>query len=223
MPSNHVKDLTGQRFGRFTVIGFAETRSGRAYWLCRCDCGNEKTVRGAHLMSGDTISCGCYRDEVKEKLYHRFDGVPRSTLKTERLHRIWSGMKSRCNNPKFHKYKRYGARGITVCPEWDEYAPFKKWALANGYSDDLVIDRIDNDGNYEPSNCRWVTNKQNCNNRGTCHYLTVHGATHTLSEWSDITGIASRVLWARTKYGIDEDRILLKGDLRSGRKCNRKG
>lgn len=146
--SNHVKDLTGKKFGRLTVVEFAESKNGRTYWLCECDCGNKKIVRGAHLKNGDTVSCGCYREEKREEFYHRFDGVPRSTLKSERLHRIWSGMKTRCNNPNVKKYERYGARGISVCDEWSEYAPFKTWALEHGYADNLTIDRIDNNGNY---------------------------------------------------------------------------
>ena len=143
--------------------------------------------------------------------------------KSERLYRVWKNLRNRCNNPRAVKYHRYGGRGIHICKEWDNYITFREWAIENGYGPSLQIDRINNDGDYEPSNCRFVTNKQNANNRDACHYLTVHGVTHTLSEWSDITGIASRVLWARTKYGIDEDRILLKGDLRSGRKRNCKG
>lgn len=221
MGRGQVDDLTGRRFGRLTVLSRAENRNGATYWNCLCDCGNKKTVRASHLKSNETVSCGCYREEVREAFYHRFDGVPRSTLKTERLYGIWVNMKSRCNNPNISKYRRYGGRGISVCDEWEHYEPFKNWAIENGYSDNLMIDRIDNDGNYEPSNCRWVTNKENCNNRSTCHYLTVGGETHTLSEWSDITGIPSRRLWMRTKCGVDEDRILTKGDLRYGRKCNR--
>lgn len=214
-------DLTGQRFGRLTVISRAESKSGRPYWLCVCDCGKKKVVRASHLKDGTTLSCGCYRDEVLERFYHRFDGKPKSTLKHERLHRIWGGMKSRCNNPRHPRYKVWGGRGIRVCEEWNEYLPFKEWALANGYADNLCIDRINNDGNYEPSNCRWVTSKQNSNNTSRVHLFTVNGETHTLSEWSDISGVPARTIWARIHYGVEPERVLKKGDLRSGRKQKR--
>lgn len=220
MGRGQVDDLTGRRFGRLTVLSRAENRNGVTYWLCKCDCGNEKEIRASHLKDGGTTSCGCYCEEVREEFYKIRDARPRSTRKQERLYRIWKGLRSRCNNKNYPKHSRYGGRGITVCKEWDDYLVFKIWALENGYSDELQIDRIDNDGNYGPSNCRWVTSKQNCNNKSTCHYLTVNGTTHTLSEWADITGVPMRTIWMRIKYGLPEEKIIAKGDLRNGRKRN---
>lgn len=220
---NHLKDLTGQRFTRLTVISRAENAMGQGTnWLCRCDCGNLKVVSRKHLVGGNTMSCGCLKKESLEKFYHRFDGVPRSTKKDERLYRIWKGMRNRCNGENHPKRHRYGGRGIKVCVEWDDYEMFKDWALTHGYKDNLTIDRIDNDGDYSPENCRWATNKQQSNNKSQNHIVRIGSESHTISEWSDISGVPSRTIWQRIKYGIEGERLITKGDLRSGRKCKRK-
>lgn len=146
------------RFGRLTVISY----KGRQYWNCMCDCGNSVAVRANNLKMGTAKSCGCYhRDRVREtSTKHGEHNRP--------LYHVWRSMKQRCGNKNSHVYQYYGGRGISVCPEWAEYIPFRNWALANGYARGLTLDRIDTDGNYEPSNCRWVTmSVQNSNKR---HY-----------------------------------------------------
>lgn len=161
------RDLKGQKFGRLTVLEFAERRNGHTYWLCRCSCGKEITVAGISLTKKkhSTVSCGCYNREKtiqlnKERAMHHCDGF------NSRLYRIWSGMKTRCNNKSHKDYKRYGARGISVCDKWtNNFNAFKEWALSNGYKENLTLDRLNNDGNYEPSNCRWATYKEQANNR----------------------------------------------------------
>jgi hypothetical protein len=156
-------DLTGQRFGRLTVISFSKLNKHRqSLWLCRCDCGNEIVTRSMCLVHGKTHSCGCFQKEgiVKRNTTHG--------LTKTRLHRIWWGMKQRCCDKNCRAYINYGSRGILICNEWhDDFLTFYNWAVSHGYSDDLSIDRINNDGNYEPSNCRWTTAKEQSNNRRT--------------------------------------------------------
>lgn len=122
---------------------------------------------------------------------------------SSRLYKSWAHMKERCHNPTCHDYRNWGGRGITVCDAWkNDFLAFKEWALSNGYREGLTIDRINNDGNYEPSNCRWATRREQSNNRRGLHYITYKGETKTISEWSRVTGIAMTTLYMRlTKYG----------------------
>lgn len=156
-------DITGKRFGRLTALEKTDMRCcGRIVWKCVCDCGEITYVDTCRLKTGTTRSCGClYQETRKGKLKHGESGT--------RLHRIWKAMHTRCTNHKTTDYKYYGERGITICEEWNGengYENFSKWARENGYEENLTIDRIDVDGNYEPSNCRWVTQaEQNRNKR----------------------------------------------------------
>lgn len=128
----------------------------------------------------------------------------------KRLYRIWIGMKYRCNNPNHSYYRDYGARGITVCGEWEKYENFRDWALSNGYQNDLTIDRIDNDKGYSPENCRWITMKKQSNNRRTNRVIECNGEKHTLSEWSEIVGVCVGTLWDRLKNGWSTERALFE-------------
>ena len=151
------KDLIGGIFGRLTVLERAENgKGGDARWLCICECGNKKVILGSHLRSGKIKSCGCYQKEFLEKCRTKHG------YRHTRLYGIWAGIKRRCYNPHEKTYEYYGGRGIRICDEWlNDFEKFNEWAFANGYDEnakrgDCTIDRINVDGDYEPTNCRWV-------------------------------------------------------------------
>ena len=151
-------DLSGKRFGMLTVIEKVGTNAkGIAIWRCACDCGHCTTVRSDDLRCGKVKSCGCFK---KTGLHKSHGGT------YTRLYRVWCSMRARCKNPNNEDYHNYGGRGICVCDDWlTDYSAFRDWSEANGYAVGLTIDRIDNDGNYQPENCRWVTMKVQNNNK----------------------------------------------------------
>jgi len=137
-----------------------------------------------------------------------------------RLYRIWLGMRTRCRNKNFHKYKNYGARGIKICDDWSDFTTFREWASSSGYSDELSIDRIDVNGDYEPSNCRWSTPKAQSRNKTNNRTISYMGETRILTEWSDITGIHFRTILSRLKSGWGHD-LVLSLPVRAGQKIVR--
>lgn len=195
-------DLTGLNFGNWKVIQRAENKSGRSYWLCECKCGTIKTVCGQSLTNGNSKSCGCLRDTVSSER-----SKTHGKTKT-RLYRIWQAMKNRCYNKNAPSFKNYGMRGIRICQEWlCDFQVFYDWAMSNGYKEDLTIDRIDVNGNYEPSNCRWSTRTEQANNKTNNHYITIEGKTKTISQWSQIFGINPRSVSNRIQLGWREERL----------------
>lgn len=154
-------DLTGLRFGRLVVIKkHSVDKYGISQWECLCDCGNKTIASLSNLRNGNTTSCGCFGIQRKREA-NTTHGKTGS-----RLHRIWKAMHTRCYNPRFFAYKHYGGRGIAICPEWkNDFQAFHDWAMANGYRDNLSIDRINNDMGYSPDNCRWATTAEQNNNK----------------------------------------------------------
>ncbi|NSW82555.1 MAG: hypothetical protein HPY90_04640 [Syntrophothermus sp.] len=201
-------DLVGKKFGRLTVIGQADVKRRNLHWECQCECGNIVVVAGVNLKNGHTRSCGCWKNELMETFGRR---TTTHGLKRHRLYRIWSKMKERCNNPRSKFYELYGGRGIKVCEEWaNDFQAFYDWAMANGYREGLTIDRKNNDGDYEPENCRWVTRKiQNNNVRRNVLY-TVNGETHTQREWEEILGMRRGSLYKIRQKGERVEEFILK-------------
>jgi len=192
-----IRDLTGQRFGRLVALyPTGERRNSYIVWHCRCDCGNEVDVITSSLTTGHTNSCGCYSREctIKRSTTH---GMAQQRERHP-VYYIWSAMIQRCENPNNHNYKDYGGRGIKVCEEWHDAKVFIEWALTSGWGKGLTLDRIDNDSDYKPSNCRWVTRKEQAWNKRNNHLITFNGKTQSLAAWSDETGIP---------YGTLESRI----------------
>lgn len=162
-----LRNLRLQRFGRLTALRDSGKRDkqGRVIWVCLCACGNFVNVVSSSLNSGSTRSCGCLAKEYYKQLHktlHKHGDAKKKNKRPEKLYNTWISMKARCFNPESNSYKWYGKKGITICPEWrDDYFVFKKWALRNRYKNGLTIDRIESDGDYEPSNCQWLTSSDN--------------------------------------------------------------
>lgn len=153
-------DMTGERYGYLTVLEISDKKQGtHRFWKCKCDCGNIKYVLRRKLIDGTTKSCGCMKGKMISTNNTKHSG------KGTRLYGIWTGMKTRIFNPNDHSYHKYGGNGLTMCDEWLDFAKFKEWAMGNGYSDELTIDRIDNSKGYHPDNCRWVDMVVQQNNR----------------------------------------------------------
>lgn len=203
---NVKNDLIGRRFGRLVAVGIDDRGVRRTYYFCQCDCGNTKSVRSDGLLSGAVQSCGCMkREQDRENLTANH----KHKMSHTRPYEIWQGMKKRCYNPHDARYDRYGGRGITVCDEWrNDFGVFYKWALENGYADNLTIDRIDNDKGYSPDNCRWADAETQCRNRVSNINITIGNATKTLTEWCEIFELDYPTIHARYKHdkfkGIDD-------------------
>lgn len=194
-------DLTGKRFGRLLVISYAGNNArGKALWNCICDCGQKYVALGESLRRGDTQSCGCYHRERSAKCHTIHGGCG------TRIFTIWRSMKARCERPSCIEYKRYGARGIKVCSEWQDFTVFRAWAYANGYKDNLSIDRIDSNGNYEPQNCRWSTVLEQARNKRN----NIMWRGKALTAWCDELGRdVSTVRQRITKLGWDFEKAIM--------------
>ncbi len=197
----------GQKIGRWTIIKRIEKISPIIY-LCKCDCGTIKEVAKTSLTKKRSLSCGCLR---KEKLSKKMTKHNKSKTK---LYKVWYGIKERCLNSREVDYKYYGGRGIKMSDEWrNDFMAFYNWSMANGYKENLTIDRINNDGNYEPNNSRWVDRKKQANNTRRNHFFTYKNEKHTLSEWEEILGIKQSTLWYRIRKKMPLYKIFYNGEL----------
>lgn len=207
-------DLTGKRFGRLEVIRIEPTEPGKKKkWLCRCDCGNEVIVQGGNLQSGHSTQCKkCqWKDVHKNLVTHGMTGT--------RLYHVWNGMINRCENTTYKSYHDYGERGISVCEEWHDSKNFFDWALSHGYKEGLEIDRIDTNGNYEPSNCRWVKRIVNANNKRNSHFITQNGETRTVAEWARYYGVPYKQLHKNIMNGYSLDEAVTR--IKTGERTHR--
>lgn len=198
--------LEGQRFGRLTVICFHHKDKSRSrYYLCKCDCGNKVIIYKYNLIRGLTKSCGCLNSELAIKRFRKHNKT------NSRVYKCWLGMKNRCYNKNEPAFYRYGGRGITVCDEWkNDFMAFYDWAMANGYKDDLTLDRINNNGDYGPSNCRWATMKEQQRNRRDNKIIEYNGEKHCVAEWGEILGIDDNLIRNRLFLGWDVNDALKK-------------
>ena len=198
-------NLVNHTFGRLKVTDFAYSKNGRSFWKCKCECGNEKIIIGKDLQRGTIRSCGCLRAETSRKRMTTHGATD------SRLYNIWTSMKQRCETSKKEKFiKDYQNRGIKVCEEWHDFAVFQKWALENGYKDNLSIDRIDNNKGYYPENCRWADNIIQANNKRNNRWLTYNNKTQTIAQWARELGMNYNTLGQRIRMGWSVEKAFNK-------------
>jgi hypothetical protein len=187
----------GQLIGRLTLLSHF-TKNNTSYWNCKCLCGNIVDVAQYNLKIHITQSCGCLQKEQVSQASKTHG------LSETRLYKIWAGIHKRCTNPNTSNFYLYGGRGITVCEEWNDFIPFKIWALNNGYQNNLTIERKDTNGNYNPKNCTWATRKEQANNRRNNIKISAFGETKNIRAWSQDNRckVLEGTLRSRLKKGI---------------------
>lgn len=217
-----LKDITGQKFAKLTALyptGEKSPHGRNAIWMCLCECGNHTTANTGQLKCGTKKSCGCAVIEHAGNLNKTHGG------RNDRLYLVWMDMRRRCRDSKDNHYNLYGGRGISVCKEWDEdYALFREWAIKNGYQSDaksraVTLDRINVNGNYEPSNCRWTDMVTQNNNRRNNLRLTFNGTTQTAAEWSREKGYNKNLVAKRIKAGWSVERAITEPPRKTKRKA----
>lgn len=199
------QDLTGQKFGRLTVIKRIGNKGHNQFYLCKCDCGKEKVILKSSLISGRTKSCGCLKSHLLAERNRKYKLTGKMhkkntthNLSKTTIYKKYLGIKERCFNKNCEAYKYYGGRGITVCDEWkNNFQNFYDWAMSNGYKDDLTIERIDFNGNYCPANCKWIPRSEQTKNRRNVHKITYKGKTQSLSDWARELNISFNTLYQR--------------------------
>lgn len=214
-----VQDLTGKRFNRLTVIRYFGSKDGNATWLCLCDCGTIKSIAGSALR-GKTKSCGCLWRENLTKPKHKKHGHMTGGIATL-TYSSWASMFSRCSdNPKRDKYKYYAARGITICERWTDFNNFMT-DMGERPSRNHTIERIDNNGNYEPSNCKWATKGEQARNTSRNITLSFDGKSMVVSEWARFLGIEQSTIFNRYHRGFPIEKVLSTINLQTLKSLNK--
>lgn len=198
-------DLTGQRFGKWTVLRLGEMHpvgskgKMRHFWVCQCDCGTIREVSGDNLRGGQSLCCGCAGNEktIARSTKH---GFARRGKKSH-IYNVWNNMLDRCTNANNERFSYYGGRGIGVCSEWYDFTTFHEWAIKSGYKENLSIDRIDVNGNYEPDNCRWVPWEVQANNTRANIRITLGRITHSLADWCRAFNLNYHIVESRRQRG----------------------
>jgi len=207
-------DISNKKYGKLTAIKKAFYKKGKSYWVFRCDCGNEKIIIKDNVVKGQTKSCGCLQKEIAKITQLKNRAIHKKSR--TRLYNVYSAIKARCYNKNVNNYNRYGGRGITVCDEWkNNFMSFYNWAIKNGYKENekrglCTIDRIDNNGNYCPENCRFVNNTIQARNTRKNHNITINNETKTLTEWIHIYKICQSTFFNRKKKGFSDIEALTK-------------
>lgn len=208
-----IDNITGTRFGNLVAQELVKVERRRAYWRLVCDCGNVVVAMAQTVKAGKKKSCGCRRSD------HLFTHGKSKT----RLYRIWQGMRYRCENPRNEGFKNYGGRGVTVSGEWLDFDQFQKWAIEAGYRDDLEIDRIDVNGNYEQKNCHWVSRIENQKNKRTTRKVIYAGKEMCLSDAAKTAGIKPATVFGRLGSGMTVEEALSKTVPPQNEGCCRSG
>lgn len=202
-----IKNEVGKTYYYWTVLGYGPTKNRVQHFICRCKCGTERIVPGSNLRNGKSKSCGCYRKERVTKYKNKNMGI----------YKLWLSMKGRCATNVKSISRNYKERGIIVCDEWKKFEMFQEWALGHGYRKDLEIDRINVNGNYDPENCRFITIKENANNKRTNRYVTINGETHTVTEWAERKGMKPNNVTARIGKGWSEEKAIMTPENKKGK------
>lgn len=198
------KDLTGKKFNRLEAVEpIGRSPKGAVIWKFSCECGNTHEAVGWKVSTGHTKSCGCYKSERAARHARTLHEEKHGMSKT-RPYRIWHGMRQRCQNPNNKKYELYGGSGVEVCDRWNDFSNF--WEdMKNGYSDDLSLDRIDGDGDYEPENCRWATDREQAENSDNAHKIEIDGEKKTIKMWCKEFGVNVNTARVRIHRGWDDE------------------
>lgn len=196
-------DLKGKKFNNLTVLEKTKNKGEKVLWKCQCACGKITFVTTCNLRGDKVKSCGCLKNQ---------NLISRNTKHNQRhtkLYEVWKSIKQRCLNPNNRYFKNYGGRGITICKEWkDDFINFYNWSIENGYKENLTIDRIDNNGNYDPSNCRWTNRYIQANNTRNNHYIFFNNENLTISQWAKKLNISYHTLFLRLKNGWSIEKAL---------------